>query len=478
MKKIFLLSIISVSWAAYAVTYKTSQTFMFTRPIFHSLFAQQQVWNDIINKEICSGDSTSQALYMYQKSKPYNKNGAYFLLDCKPCIKVLGDAELLSGVPAYNQRDVRAEWLDLSSDFNGELSLCPKQEEQALFLEYNYNLGDVFGLDFFKSWWFDFFIPFVSVKNNINPRGKEELIDSLNKPEWCGARITPKDLSKFGVPEIRLNLGTTLLNQDGFLCATYTGIAIPTVNKYPSTYLFSPLLGVNGHIAFISGLTMELPLYSNYRNSDIRILFNAKNDWYLAHNQTRTFDLWNKPWSRYLQYRKQGEAETISGVNLFTRTVEVHPNNMFEIAAALRGKIHGFYVELGYSLWGHGDERIEYPEKKCDNRLYDLEKYGIAGSTVLDAENNPVYLSASASTISTRIDDPQDLFVSIKARDIFLCSANGRGGVVNKGEVSLAYACQNDSLLGSFGIGAYFEAPVGNTLLKNHGYWAKALFNF
>jgi hypothetical protein len=478
MKKIFLLAVSSIACSLYAVTYKTSQTFMFTRPLFHSIYAQQQLWNDIINKELCSGDSTAQAIYVYQKSKPYNKNGAYFLLDCKPCIKVMGDDELISGVPAANQRDVRAEWLGLSDNFTGDLCLCPKQEEQGLFLEYNYNLGDVFGLDFFKSWWVDFFMPFVWVKNNSNPSGKKELIDSLNKPEWCGARITPKDLSKFGVPEIRLNLGTTLLNRDSFLFATYTGIAIPTVNKYPSTYLFSPLLGVNGHIAFISGLTMELPIYSNYRNSDIRVLFNAKNDWYLAHHQTRTFDLWNKPWSRYLQYRKEGEAETISGVNLFTRSIQVHPNNMFEIAAALRGKIHGFYVELGYSLWGHGDERLEYPDKKCDNQFYELEKYAIAGSTVLDDNRNPVYLSASASTISTRIDDPQDTFVTLKARDIFLCSANGRGGIVNKGEASLGYACQNNALLGFVGIGAYFESPIGNSLLKNRGYWAKAIFNF
>lgn len=479
MKKRVLFIASIYSFFGQATTNKTSETFFFTRPLFHALFAQQYLWNDIINGDLTAGNSSSQLLYMYQKSTPFSPTAGYFLLDCQPCISIRGDGVLSPSlqIPAASQRNVRAEWLNLSTDFDGTLCLCPAQEEQGVFFEYNYNMSELFGFSLFQGWWFDFFMPFIWMKNNIHPRGQEELLAALDNPTWCGARITAKDLKKMGVPEIRFTLGTTLYNHNDFVLAYYTGLAVPTVNKYPSTYLFSPLLGVNGHIAFVNGLTMELPLWSNCSYSDIRILLNAKNDWYLAHHQTRTFDLWNKPWSRYMQYRKQGEAETISGVNLFTYDVEVHPNNMFELAAALRGRFGGFYGEIGYSLWGHGDERIEFPEKKCATRLSRLEQYGIAGDTVM-TDQGPYYSSASESTISTLVNDPVDIFVTLKPRDIYLCSANGRGGIVNRANITFGYAGETDSIVALAAIGGYIEYPLNNTLLRNRGLWGKICLNF
>jgi hypothetical protein len=490
MKKRLVLAVLaaaSITPYLSSVTYKTSQTFMFTRPLFLTLFPQQHLWNTLINDTPAGRQASLQAIYMQQESRPLARNSGYFLLDCQPIISVKGEAAINPNQPADNQRNVRAEWLGLDANFSSDYSLCPQQTENGFFFEYNRNLGKLLPVSFLKGWWLDIFVPYVHVKNRLNPRGQEELVTALNNPDWLGGRISPKTLTASGVPEIRLNLGTTLLDSDGFICATYSGIAVPTLKKYPSGYLFEPLLGVNGHIAFISGLTLELPVYQKEGICQMHLIFNAKNDWYLAHSQTRTFDLWNKPWARYMQYRREGEEKTISGVQLLTRKVEVHPNNMYELCASFRANLHNFYLEAGYSLWGHGNERLELPTDCCQGLYNDnfdhypsgywLEKYAIAGPTEY-VNGQPVYTSASASTISTLIPDPVGDFVTLKGRDIFSCSGNGRGDVVNKGQACVGYAFSNEHITAFFALGGYFEAPVSNALLKNAGWWLKGGIDF
>src|SRR5437868_5468930 len=119
--------------------FTTSHTFLFNRPIYYNITAQYSLWNSIVHDKAGANCAAGQITGMYQKSDRTKKLGGYFLLHCKDCVTIRGDNATNS-----QNRDIRAEYFNLPSNYSGTFCLKPEQEQAAVVLEFNQNLSTYF----------------------------------------------------------------------------------------------------------------------------------------------------------------------------------------------------------------------------------------------------------------------------------------------------------------------------------------------
>ncbi len=103
---------------------RTGQSFMFTRPIYQNIAAQNAAyWHDAVYEKIGCHLSSVQIMPMYQQSIDSHAPARYFLINQKDTLVVKGDMTLTPSV-----RDVRAEWLRLPNEFVVIFSILRKQK--------------------------------------------------------------------------------------------------------------------------------------------------------------------------------------------------------------------------------------------------------------------------------------------------------------------------------------------------------------
>lgn len=464
-----------VAQTAMAARSKTSQSFLLTRPAYDNVEAQQFLWRDAVGEE----QSVFKVTPIYQKSTNDKKLARYFLLDCQEEIVVAGDATAQN-----TQRNVRAEWLGLPSTFSGVYSLRPEQTQYAVTLSGFYHFKSATSWSYLEQSWIGLTMPVVGMSNRANPRQSDasnsagpvtgqEIVQALNQPDMIFGKIAPCTLKKTTVPELRFVFGTTWTTESDFLLLYYTGIAFPTEPRQRPNYLFEPVLGHNRHYGLIAGFAAELPFHEEGSDFHAKMFFTAENNFMIRNNQLRSFDVFGKPWARYLQLRKAvtlpdgtvtGSAETTPGVNALTFPVRVHPNSFFNMALGLSIDQCGFNAEVGWQMWAHPRERLNFTKSCCSGRPLIFEMYGIAGTGTN---------SASQSMINTRA--PDDLiFTTFKRGDIDLHSGANRGAFSQSVNGALGYRCS----FGFIGVGGFWEKPNCDTALEQWGVWGTLGYTF
>lgn len=455
---LFMLSLLSLS----AKTDKSSQSFLFTRPVHQNLSLHQAFWyGSLFNKD---KKNAIQANVHYQKSWKSDKIRQYFLLADRTLVKVNRTT---------TDRDVLPEWLGLPNDFSGLLTFSPEQEQVGASFEARHDIGPLFGFDFFKDWWAQCSLCVASVKNNLklvqsnvqnaaaSTLDVYDIVTAFNNPEWNYSKINGQQTRK-GVSELRLGLGTTMFSNDRWYAATYSAVSIPTKQKAPNAYLFNSQVGFNGHVGVIWGANLQAPLTREDELYLVTFNINLENNFLIRNHQYRTFDLKNKEWSRFLTMRKKDQTTdtTTPGVNVLTHKVRVSPHAVIDFSTSLRCTMHSLEAEIGYGLWAHGGDAI-----KITNPVW-KEEYGIAGSTT--------NTSASGSSIKTRASNDAT-FTVIKQTDLNLNSAAMLPVAVHRVHASLGYRGGGANRGGGhFGIGAYGEFPRNATkALSTWGLWAK-----
>ena len=112
----------------------SNQSFMFTKPAYYNVTASQAFWHNIIYCNPPEMATSFQFINFYQASSDNpntnksHKISQYFLMKDRYQLSVKGD-DLVTQVG--QERDIRAEWLQLPSDFNGTFSLFPEQKQIA-----------------------------------------------------------------------------------------------------------------------------------------------------------------------------------------------------------------------------------------------------------------------------------------------------------------------------------------------------------
>jgi hypothetical protein len=451
---------------------KTSQSFMFPRPIYRNLAAQLSTgWTDCIYDKPGCMQASLQAVGIYQQTRPYRSVNQYFLFNNKTSLIIKGE-----NAPQAKLRDVRAEWLLLPSDFSGVMTIKPEQKQGGLWLEYNQNIRKFIDHKFFDSWWFGIALPVQFVENDIkitqtfvlNPgpaNGPADIIEAFNQGTWNYGKFNPNSMKKAGLAELMFKLGATFMDRDGFQIGYYNNFILPLAGGQDAAYIFSPFLGNNKHFGFGIGLHFQLPLNECTENNLFAFFFDIESIYLLRRKQLRTFDLRGRPWTRFLLMTRRDGTGNIPGVNVLTFPVHLYPFNLVDLSTGFRFKFNHFDLQIGYDLWAHGDEKVGLHALISDLQSSNFRDFGVQG-------NLPGQTATDTSTIDFL--GPLDLgFRSLRISELDLQSGIARAAVTHRVHLATGAVVDMDCYTGFFGIGGFIEFPQQDTALANWGAWAK-----
>jgi hypothetical protein len=482
MKKLLLvIALFGVSNALFSYEGEVfAHSYMYTRPAFFHVNMQQQLWHSVVYAK--KGDVLGgiQVIPFYQKSISLEKTARYFLMNGKNCLLVSGDANT-SELPI---RDIRAEWLGLPSNFHGKLSMAPKQKQFGATLEYHQDLKRFIDWSFLQSSWVSMSIPIMAVENNlrfrqfnvINP-GTEfprNLIEAFNNPEWQYDKFGCSQ-KKVGAGEIRLNFGTTFLNSDYFQVICYSSFTIPTGNVPNAEHLFSPVVGHGGFPGFGGGANFQILLNRNPETLAWTFFLNLDAMYLLSRKMYRTFDLCEKPWSRFLLFNTQNGTESfVPGVNVLTHQVSVKPYVMVDFSMGWRIITNGWEFELGYDAWGHGNEQIHFKDPEETPACIPFSEFGIAGSTpsTTASQSTIAQQAADDATFVPLVKEPLDLAAG------FSTIIDIKSGMSTSSQTNAAHFAAGKIFFGEkfdafLGFGLYGEFIRKNASLQTLGIWFK-----
>jgi hypothetical protein len=178
-------------------------------------------------------------------------------------------------------------------------------------------------------------------------------------------------LKKSGIADIEFKLGYNATCSERAQTYGYLGMVIPTGNKPTGEYLFEPMVGNNGHWGLMFGGHMSFTIWSDCTDVQHRVSveYDLNTRFLFSNHQVRTFDLYDKSWSRYMEmYANQGQAVAAavaqdpragtSGINLMTKCVEVYAHFSTMINTALIYQWHHLMLEGGYNAYARQAEEI------------------------------------------------------------------------------------------------------------------------
>jgi len=496
-----------------------SQSYMATRNAYQQCAAVQALWHDIVYEKKCSFRGAGQVIGMYAESTALEKSSYYFMPYCTDHVLVSGDDFKYE----LSTRDVRAEWLDLPSDFQGQLRLHPHQKQAIAFLHYNQNVDRFLSINFLSDYWVEVFAPIVYVENDLQLEqslyyhskttetncAPQDLCQAFCNPDWwyyknCGKQKTTQ------LAEVRLRLGKSYIAKNGFELIYFSGFSIPTSKGQDPRFAFSPVAGFNNHWGMEVGFHAQILLNRDDCPYAFSLFVGLESLFLVDNKQYRTFDLIGKPWSRYLLFNRRGGApdQNIPGVNVMTRKVKVHPYTVVDFDVGWRMKTDHYECEIGWGIWGHGNEKIEFTRCCYDDRFgcksccmfagcaqctpggqsacnachktlcaCTESEFGIAGKGPIDPLANPQQAaSACRSTISFQAaNDP--VFMGIKDSDYDLYSAAARSAINQKIHVNVGrfFGC---CLAYYAGAGFFVDMPQKNSALQLWGVWCKGGASF
>lgn len=251
------------------------------------------------------------------------------------------------------------------------------------------------------------------------PQGTTDTI--LNPLKF--AKITNNcNNTKTRLAELQAVLGWNFMNDENYHFGVGLRFCAPTGSKPEAEYLFEPLAGNGKHWELGAHITSHAMLWRSddenrslgfYCDANITHLFNA--------TQIRTFDLKNKPLSRYMLAEKLGtpiigiaggsSANTIPTAqfqkefsplaNLTTEKVSVSCDIQADVAAQLTYVVGGFAWDMGYNFWARSCEKFgNICSRPCRTTLvFEENTWALKGDAYVvgfvENSQDPVALSAT-----------------------------------------------------------------------------------
>jgi len=489
MKKLLaLLSVFLVTLSIHAKREVFARSFMYTKPAFYDVVMEQALWHDIEFNKKGRVRGGLQAIPFFQNSMSLDKNIRYFLINGKTALLVAGD-----NTPSRETRDIRAEWVNLPSDFTGILSINPKQKQRGCLLEYHQDFR-MFDVRFLRDMYIMILLPISMVKNRINltqtnvmnegttfPRN---IIEAFNQPSWNFSRIDNCQKKKVGVAELTIKLGTCYMSEDFFQLNYYAVLAIPTGNKQDGKTMFEPVNGNNHHLGIGGGVNLQVPFNRDTTTFAFCGFIDLESVILIRNKQFRTYDLFDKPWSRFLLMNVVGATPNTNqpGVNYMTQRITAKPFNVVDFALGWRFHTPSMEAEIGYGIWGHPNERTNL------NQPAPVHIFGQVGptSTVPVVTDQPIAFgiagsapgkTASKSTIAFQAPDDLE-FVPIQTSDLDPQSGESFGGFNQRAFGSIGWINKGETIDSILGAGWSVDVPFHNSFLQLWKIWIKLAVTF
>ena len=193
--------------------------------------------------------------------------------------------------------------------------------------------------------------------------------NDINYSRWY---FRPGIMRYTNISNIELNFSYNNVPSDKCSAEGYLGIIFPTSSKLnnldnTSDYnIFSPAAGYGDHFGVQYGTTINLFLYTS-EERDIRLIFGANLIYLFPNTEFRTFDLKNRPWSRYLpiytdDFKQYNPEESIPQLqplaNVFTFESRVSPNCTIISTTEFDYHQGPYLLGVGYSVYARQSESI------------------------------------------------------------------------------------------------------------------------
>lgn len=468
------LSLVSIVPAIVASRQESHGRSMFLpRQLFNNIPVLESGWHTLIHaREKEKHEASFQIIGAYQDSVCAAKTNRYFA----PCrtnnIVIAGDNST-----EKCSRNVRAEWLMHDTpgieNFSSSFYFKPEQKQYGALLQYNQALTSFIKSDFFENVFITASAPLqrttshLDLKSTSSNAQNTQISEAFNNPNWCAGKAACKR-ERTDLAELRLGWGQVFSSEKVFEFIYYTTVSFPTAHKSDPEYWFDAVNGFNGCYGINGGVQMQFLLTRDTSPVDMYFFVNVDDTFWIRRHQMRTYDLYDKPWSRFMLYNRIAPncpASNIPGVNIFTIDSVVRPYNMADFSVGWRVATKHYECEVGYNVWGHGDEviKVRYPDEFC-------QEWGIAGSTY--------NTSASQSTIAQQADNDVDadddaIFKTIPVSQLDIYSPATRSALTQKihGTITLRHSSKKIAAL--FTSGAFYEIAQKNGSFNQWGLWSK-----
>ncbi|HEX2977578.1 MAG TPA: hypothetical protein VHO47_00440 [Candidatus Babeliales bacterium] len=505
MKKIILISLFGMS--AQALIADTSgQTFFSVRAPFQTCSPEKITLfrNDRAQRFETGWRGALQLVAFGGQSTNEQDLARFFMPFDKSMLIFAEDTASGGGIPpAVNPlfRDVIPYFFDIISapgtpGFKSAVAFKPQQTYAGIGIDWI----QFFGWDpCEKRWWIELSFPFLYVKNDM--RLTEVLVNEDFEPLNDGINISVKEAftgiqklenqfgavtgsgwmfgkidgarHETGIGDIEFKLGYdwTCDYVDG--AYGYVGLVIPTGNTPTGEFVFEPVVGNNHHFGVMWGGS----LYSEFlrcpeKNRTFYSAMDFNGRYLFTNRQTRSFDLYDKQWSRYQSvYRSFSDAvasAAFEGINVFTQRVHVSPRFTINFNSAIGIRWCHWEIEAGSNFWGRQCEKV---------KLFDPFPTGIALTSappVAASVNRAITIreAFNGSTVGPLTAQEYNSN-SIQPGDLNLSSAAHPSTVSNILYASVGYnwdGCKRPMFVG---IGGGYEFASDNLALERIVIWAK-----
>lgn len=361
------------------------RSFFAVRPLYQSVRPEliSEFRNDLLQQAIerCGG-ALDVVVFGGQSTKSSNL-GAYFMPFCQQQTRVT--EQTFANKPALLAQHFNI--FTNNETFESVFSISARQTAAGLGLHYK----QAFCVnDEQTHWWYlDINMPVMHIKNEVSlyetiindgggvnaavPGAVANMTQAFTQDAWHYGKIRNNcPMRKTGLADIEIKLGRQLIFCDEYFAAAYFGMLVPTGNTPSATRVFEPVIGHGNHTGLMWGGEGVIQCCtSNDEHWRVAVTANAHALYLFTKTQKRSFDLKNKPWSRYSElYADQAQAtqafQTMSvplatpGINIFTQDAHVRPGFIVNGTTAIQIRCdRGFSSEIGYNLYARQQECVK-----------------------------------------------------------------------------------------------------------------------
>lgn len=322
-----------------------------------------------------------------------------------------------SQVPKRNKHDWLADYFGLPTDFESTITFNPQIKnfilDLDLFLAINWKCHNLFvqvhAPYVYSKWQLNFceniinegvndytalyMTPHTVNRSNLLKSASEYFagaVPALDQdvtflPLTC-TQINPSCSSETAhhIADLQINIGSYVVSDDEYHAGVGLRVVIPTGTRIDGCYLFEPIIGNGHHWELGAHGTVFVLLWANEAET-LKLTGHALANltYMFKTEQTRCFDLFDKPNSRYMlaerlgttrqQPQLDGKDASDAGVefqgilspiaNITTANVFAGSNFQADTVFAISMSKNNFAWDFGYSYWFHGCEDIRLRDR-------------------------------------------------------------------------------------------------------------------
>ncbi len=465
----------------------------------------------------CRNGTVQVTLFGGQSTKKSNL-GRYFGFDCSERLYI-------NESTTASNTDILAEQLNIYTVGGVTPATLVPPFSSTIDLEPSYSFGGI-GITWMqefaqredgRSWWVLVSTPLTIVSTTMNlsecitqngggvspetPNAVANATEAFAQSSWRFGRIQQCTKTKTGLGDVTLLLGYEIVRHEAVGADGYLGILIPAGNKVRGRRIFEPVVGHNHHTGLILGGSADILMWE-CDNSSLTLVLDGHSQYMLENCEVRSFDLKNKPWSRYMQvYANQAQAQEAydlslivptnfgsltlgePGINIFTQPLRVHPGLIYVDNTAFVYTCNCWQAEVGYNFYARQQECVELARPwQTGAALKSLLGGGATDGVqiignVFNNNNEVPFISfpAGPAPIPGVINYDTNL---IKSGDLDLNSAAHPGIISNTFYGSIAHnrtACDHPHW---FALGGSYEWATTNTVMNRWTVWLKGGVSF